>query len=260
MDKSNKNKDSELEDPESTLSEDNEELSDESPKVKLEETSKKDSEEEQEEETEEVEEEKKAESEPESQEEDEIESEESQEDEKTAADIKFQGFNPNEDNNKIFYEPPKRNKSMKKFIIWLIILAILALIIGFFATSTFKGSSEKKVAESSPVPVTTPTPTPELPQLVRSEISFEVLNGSGITGQAKKIADAIEELGYKVVKTGNADKQSYEESQIFVSEDLKEKIDLIVADLKDVIRIATVSGELKDSTPSAKIIIGKDSE
>ncbi|MBI2017804.1 LytR C-terminal domain-containing protein [Candidatus Daviesbacteria bacterium] len=173
--------------------------------------------------------------------------------------VKFHGFNPNEQNSsQIFYEPPKKSGSMKKFIIWLIVLSILATVVGFLATTTFK-SNEQETTEASPAPIFSPTPTP-VPQLIRSDWSFEVLNGSGISGQAKKIADQIKELGYQVIKTGNADKQTYTESQILVSNDLKEKVDLVIADLKDIIKIATVAGELKDSTASARIILGKDSE
>ncbi len=174
--------------------------------------------------------------------------------------VKFHGFNPNDDNKSdIFYEPPRGKKSMKKFIIWLTILSVLALVAGFFATMAFKENvkEEAKKVEASSTPVPTPTPEPK-PELDRAQWSLEVLNGSGISGQAKKVADAIKELGYVVTKSGNADKQTYEESQIFVTEDLKEKVNLLITDLKDVIRIATIAGILKESTPSARIIIGKD--
>ena len=43
-----------------------------------------------------------------------------------------------------------------------------------------------------------------------------------------------------------------------IKDDLKEKIDLVIADLKDVVKIASIGGELKDSTASARIILGKD--
>lgn len=176
-------------------------------------------------------------------------------------DIKFRGFNPNEDKEEsLVYDMPVRRKSgMKKFIIWLSILAILALVVGWFiTTNVFKGEGGVKVEQdTTPSPTPTPTPAPEQ-KLNRSEWSIEVLNGSGTSGLAKKIADQLKDLGYNVIKVGNADKQTYTESQILVKSDLKEKIDPVIADIKDVIKIASGAGELKDSTASAQIIIGKE--
>lgn len=116
----------------------------------------------------------------------------------------------------------------------------------------------------TPAPIPTPAPTSQ-PVLNRSDWSLEILNGSGVTGAAKKLADKIQPLGYPVVKTGNADKDNYSRTQILVKKSLQDKVELIIADLKDIIKIASVAGDLpaggqglKDSTASARIIIGKD--
>ncbi|MDP3948289.1 MAG: LytR C-terminal domain-containing protein [bacterium] len=162
------------------------------------------------------------------------------------------------------YEPKDAQKSGKGVLLIIGLLAIL-LIGGFFLNQKFRilpgsGSSQP---EPSPLPSPSPSPSPE-PILNRSEWSFEVLNGSGVTGQAKKIADQIKALGYPVVKTGNADKSNYADSQILAKEELLDggasgtKIDLVIADLKDIIKIASVAGELTEGTASARIIIGKD--
>ncbi len=156
---------------------------------------------------------------------------------------------------------PRKRKSNKKTIVLLIIL-LLVILGGFFAIKNIGVIKEIEVGFAptpTPVPTPTPTPSPTPQALNKSEWSFEILNGSGVTGEAKKIADSIKALGYQVVKSGNADKQSYTKTQIFVKSDLKDKLDLVVADLKDVIKVASYAGELKDSTASARIIIGKDS-
>ena len=108
---------------------------------------------------------------------------------------------------------------------------------------------------ASQPPASTPTPAPVVN---KSDWSLEVSNGSGITGLAKKYGDLVFAAGYTVVKTGNADKSNYDSTQILVKKELKEKVDLLITDLKSVIKIATVSGELKEGTASARIIIGKD--
>lgn len=173
--------------------------------------------------------------------------------------VKIRGFNPNEDKDEdLVYDTPKRKSGMKKFIIWLAVIAVLALAAGWIATTVFKsGEGEVKITQDSPSPVPVVTPPPEQ-KLERSEWSLEVLNGSGVSGLAKKVSDQLTSLGYQVIKVGNADKQNYEKSQIFVKDSLKDKLDLVIADIKDVIKIASVAGEIEDSTASARIIIGKD--
>jgi len=153
------------------------------------------------------------------------------------------------------YQFATEKKKSKKSTIVLIIVIILLLAGGFFILSN--RLSKQAEPESTPTPVPTPTQTPK-PALNKADWSLEVLNGSGITGAAKVVADKLKELGYPVVKTGNADKSNYEQTQILVKEELKDKVDLLIADLKDIVKIASVAGELKDSTASARIIIGKD--
>lgn len=148
-------------------------------------------------------------------------------------------------------ERKKSNRTLYIVILGVIVLTVVGAFI--FNKKLIKGET----VESSPSPSPTPTQTPK-PALNRADWSFEVLNGTGVTGAAKKIADKLKELGYQVIKTGNADKSDYEKTEILVKDDLKEKIDLVIADLKDVIKIASVAGELKDSTASARIILGKD--
>lgn len=146
-------------------------------------------------------------------------------------------------------------KKSKKALFSLILVVIVLTVVGAFIFN--KKSSKQTEPTPSPTSIPTPTQTPK-PAFDKADWSLEVLNGSGVTGAAKKIADKLKEMGYQIVKTGNADKDSYEKTQILVKSDLKEKLDLLIADLKDVIKIASVGGELKDSTASARIILGKD--
>lgn len=155
-----------------------------------------------------------------------------------------------------FYPPAVKKKGHKKlFIIASLILVLL--IAAFFLRHKIKGIVLGG-PKTTPTPTSTPLPTPTPNPLNKSEWSLEVLNGTTTLGQAKKLADKLKEIGYPVVKTGNADKQTYAQSQIFVKKDLLAKVDLLVADLKDIIKISSVAGELKEATASARIIIGKD--
>lgn len=151
-------------------------------------------------------------------------------------------------------------KSSKKPGKTLLIVAVLLIVvvIGFL----FKHQIKTLVIGAKPTPASTPVavqPTPTPNPLVRPEWSFEVLNGSGESGLAKIIAGKIQGLGYQVVKTGNADNSNYSQTQILVRQGLQDKIDVVIADLKDVIKIASIAGQLQEGTASARIIIGKDS-
>lgn len=166
-------------------------------------------------------------------------------------------FTINEDKGiKLRQEAPK--KSGKRLLLIIILVIILAGV-GFYLVGQFKPFSGSPQPTSSALPTSTPSPTPAQPILDRSKWSFEVLNGSGVTGQAKKVADKMQALGYPVIKTGNADKDNYPKTQILAKADLLSKIDLVIADLKDTIKIASAAGELREGTASARIIIGKDS-
>lgn len=155
------------------------------------------------------------------------------------------------------------NSAKKSNSIWIIVVVIIILILaggGFFFRHQIKSLFSPSTTNPTPTPTAvTENPTPTPVALVKSDWSLEVVNGSGAGGLAKKIADKITALGYNVIKVGNADKSDYAQSEILVKKELLDKVDLVIADLKDVIKIASVGGELKDSTASARIIIGKDS-
>ena len=155
-------------------------------------------------------------------------------------------------------EAPMEKSNKKLFVIGATVAGLIALAaVGFFL-------SQRKNISSSQSPIPTPlvatpssTPTPK-PDFNRAEWSLEVLNGTEVSGAAKKLADKLTALGYPVVKSGNADKQTYETTQLLIKKELQSKVDLVIADLKDVVKIASVDGQLKDSTASARIILGKE--
>lgn len=150
--------------------------------------------------------------------------------------------------------PQNRGSSKKLITLILFILAIVVIGAGIYFMAGLGGS---KKAAPTPTPSATAEPTPTPKALNRSDWSMEVLNGSGVTGAAKKIADQLKALGYPVVKVGNADKDDYTSNQFFVKKGLEDSVNLVILDIKDIIKIASISGELKDSTASARIIIGK---
>lgn len=160
--------------------------------------------------------------------------------------------------NQPSYNLNPKGKMLSGKLVTLILFILTIAIIGsaiYFVAGVSSPKKQEQTVISPPTSTITPTPTPKT--LNRSQWSFEVLNGSGVTGAAKKLADSLKALGYQVVKVANADKD-YTKNEFFVQEDLMVNIDSIVADIKDIIKIASISGKLKDSTASARIIIGKE--
>ncbi|MBI2018949.1 LytR C-terminal domain-containing protein [Candidatus Daviesbacteria bacterium] len=154
---------------------------------------------------------------------------------------------------------PKGKRLSGKLVTLILFMLTIAVIGGaiYFVAGVGSPKKQEQTVISPPKSTTSSTPTPTPKALNRSEWSFEVLNGGGVTGAAKKLADQLKALGYQVVKVANADKD-IQTNQFFVQEDLMAGIDSIVVDIKDIIKIASISGKLKDSTASARIIIGKE--
>lgn len=149
-------------------------------------------------------------------------------------------------------------KSNKKILIMGAIgLGAIVLIIALFGIVSSNLDREKEEPKVAQIVTPSPSPSP-IPALDRAAISFEVLNGSGIAGVAKKAADKLTDLGYEVIKVDNADKSDYKGNKLFVSKTFADKVSLIIEDIGTDFVIASNSGELTDSTASARIIIGKD--
>lgn len=121
---------------------------------------------------------------------------------------------------------PLKKKGGKKNI--FIILGILAAIgIGIFLISSGSSSPD---AEASPSPKSdlydfaSPEPTESPEPADRTEISIEVLNGTGIAGEASFLQGKLRTLGYEDIDTGNADSQDNETTTVTFSEDVADEI------------------------------------
>lgn len=161
--------------------------------------------------------------------------------------------------NEPLFEPEEKSRK-KIYIIGAIILllVLVASILLFMNFNKNKKVEESKVETAQTPEVSSPTEVAEeKPETFdRSKITLEILNGSGVAGAAKKIADNLAALGYQIIEVGNA--SASEQSQIFISNSLEKYKSEFLKDLEEDFKEATISGELEDSTASARIIIGKN--
>ena len=69
----------------------------------------------------------------------------------------------------------------------------------------FRGTTVQEVAGAA---------SPTVPVLLPNQINIKVLNGSGVAGLAKKDADALAALGFKITGTGNATSSEFATTKI----------------------------------------------
>lgn len=125
--------------------------------------------------------------------------------------------------------PTKQKSSNSK---WLIIFIIL-LILGGAGVFFFTKSANQVVPTPTPsfnvtpienkataTPVATKSPEP----VKRDDVSIEIKNGTGITGEAKLLSDKLKALGYKDITAGNADKTDYTETVVTFSKTLSQTV------------------------------------
>lgn len=132
----------------------------------------------------------------------------------------------------------------------VVVLATVAFLIFYLKSPSQK---ETTLIPSSVTPTASATPS-----FSRADWTLEVLNGTSTLGAAKRLADQLKALGFKIVKISNADKKTYTENKLLVTKSLIDQADQLIHDLKGTFKVASVSAELEDSTASARLILGKE--
>jgi LytR cell envelope-related transcriptional attenuator len=95
-------------------------------------------------------------------------------------------------------------------------------------------------------------------KLDKSNLKVTVLNGSGVRGAAKDVAEYLEELGYKIVKVDNADGFGYTNLTLMVKESRGEYMGLLKRDLEANPVFASVSARIYDNISSdAVVVVGR---
>ena len=149
-------------------------------------------------------------------------------------------------------------------VVWAIVLVVASLVAGgiILAVSGKAGNILSSImATPTPTPTSspTPTPTPDVSQLDRSTLSVQVLNGSGVVGAAGKMKDVLEEKGYTVENTGNAETYDYETTQIFVKRESEAFLALLTEDLQESYALGTSEATLEKDVPyDVRIIVGNE--
>lgn len=108
----------------------------------------------------------------------------------------------------------------------------------------------------SPAPTVEPSPTP-LPIPARNTISVEILNGGGQPGAAGNLSDFLENKGYSIANTGNAQYFNYTITEIRLKQSKASIQETLINDIRERYNTAEYRGTLDESSPfDAQIIIG----
>ena len=164
-------------------------------------------------------------------------------------------------------QPAQAKKSSVSFIT-LFLAFIMSLIIGgalvggiFYYQTNVANTGDSAEIEESPNPKYSPPAETSSPQsgteggaeVELTEITIQVLNGSGIAGEAGKVEVLLVNAGFSDIETANAISYDYEETEISVKEDIS---DQLLDEVLDAIDTYTTSeGQALDEDNEFDVVI-----
>src|SRR3989344_3596508 len=133
--------------------------------------------------------------------------------------------------------PTGKKKADKKVFV---ITPFLIIVVSLGAFLFFRSKKSTSPEEPTPTPssfeetsLPTATPTPKV--VNKKEFEIEILNGTGISGEAVFLKNKLEELGYSSVKVGNAEDQDNEITEIFFGKNVPSEVsDEVTGKLKGI--------------------------
>lgn len=107
-------------------------------------------------------------------------------------------------------------------------------------------------------PTTKPSPTKKPEVSAATDMSIQILNGSGEVGIASQVRDYLKGKGYQYFETGNADNYDYKDVTVKVKSSLDKYATTLKSDLSGKYKVASDSASLpNDAQFDAVVIVGK---
>ena len=154
----------------------------------------------------------------------------------------------------------KNNKN-----ILLIVFAVLIIIVGIsfvFIKQKKQAVSPKKVAEITQVsPILTPaeesTTAAEIEEISKNALKIQILNGTGIAGQAQNLADLLSADNFINISLGNSENKQDTSTTVSFKENVAETIrSSLVQKLEEIFETVQVEN-LQESAFDIEITTGK---
>lgn len=129
--------------------------------------------------------------------------------------IKQESIALKEEQEEFNFEKPQETKTRLYVMVGLFAMLMLVLFYMLFTLAKKPKNKPIIIQPSPPVSIIvqklTPT-TPQIPSPIentapKNQISIQILNGSGVPGQANALKEKLNEAGYTTISTGNAQTQ-----------------------------------------------------
>lgn len=112
-----------------------------------------------------------------------------------------------------------------------VLVIAIVLLLGAVGTGIYFIGKSKQEIQATPTPTpfirgteTVSTPEPTAEPVAKEDVSIEVLNGTGIAGEAGFLQTKLKNLGYSQIETGNATSQDNEATSVVFSSDLPQDV------------------------------------
>jgi len=125
-------------------------------------------------------------------------------------------------------EMEKGGKSgFKIFLIVFLLLVAVGLAAGgvyYYKNSTNAPKEESEEQKQETQAEVTQTPEPTKSEVDLKKFTVNVLNGSGVTGEAKKVSDLLVSEGFNEAKTGNAANSDFTKTEVAMKGNVPEEV------------------------------------
>ncbi len=156
----------------------------------------------------------------------------------------------------------RKGSMIKKILLWSGIAIVIGALLGIswklaYERGIVVGQQQvqERLEKEAVVEEKTPIPTPE--EISKGKYTIEVLNGSGISGEAARVKALLEKEGFIVSQVGNADESDNEETVIQVKSSVaKEWIDLLKTALGSSLVVSEPTSLDEEKTTDVVVIVG----
>lgn len=171
--------------------------------------------------------------------------------------------------------PPKQSNAKLVVVLITVFVVLIGVVAGgfFVYQNAMRGvDSEPQVIESEVVVPSAPvdevitessqsaeaSPSSQVTEIDKTEVSIRVLNGSGIPGEAGKAADLIKADGFTTVTTGNADSYDYEETEVSVKDGQELLFELVRDALSQTYTVTRGKDLATSARTDVEVIVGQE--
>lgn len=151
------------------------------------------------------------------------------------------------------YQNKQNNRSKSK---WAVIIGLVILVAAIIGVMLYMRQPKKTVENNNVVVTTAPTPT-EKPKINKSTVKIQVINGTGIAGQAVVVVKALTDAGYSIdnIKSTNADTYNNTITTVTGRTNFDDTVNDIVSVLKPTFSDIAISSSKLDESSAFDITV-----